>query len=110
MKKRLVIAVDGPAGAGKSSSSRLLAERLGLTDNQAAAIQIPAWIDLLFGDTGEKNKSVSQATAALALAKSSRLACHLQSQLSSQDDMRGFAGMRVLGIAGIRPILPNVSL
>lgn len=29
MKKRLVIAVDGPAGAGKSSSSRLLAERLG---------------------------------------------------------------------------------
>src|SRR5262245_57577815 len=29
MKKRLIIAVDGPAGAGKSSSSRLLAERLG---------------------------------------------------------------------------------
>ncbi len=29
MKKRLVIAVDGPAGAGKSSSSRLLAETLG---------------------------------------------------------------------------------
>jgi serine/threonine protein kinase/tetratricopeptide (TPR) repeat protein len=45
-----------------------LAKRLGLTDNQAAAIQLPVWIDLLFGDTGEKNKSVSQATAALALA------------------------------------------
>ena len=29
MKRRLIIAVDGPAGAGKSSSSRLLAERLG---------------------------------------------------------------------------------
>jgi len=29
MKKGLIIAVDGPAGAGKSSSSRLLAERLG---------------------------------------------------------------------------------
>jgi cytidylate kinase len=29
MKTGLIIAVDGPAGAGKSSSSRLLAERLG---------------------------------------------------------------------------------
>lgn len=29
MKKGLIIAVDGPAGAGKSSSSRMLAERLG---------------------------------------------------------------------------------
>jgi CMP/dCMP kinase len=29
MKRELIIAVDGPAGAGKSSSSRLLAERLG---------------------------------------------------------------------------------
>jgi cytidylate kinase len=28
MKRKLIIAVDGPAGAGKSSSSRLLAERL----------------------------------------------------------------------------------
>ncbi|MBZ5652710.1 MAG: protein kinase [Acidobacteriia bacterium] len=47
-----------------------LAKQLGLTENQAAAIQLPAWIDLLFGDTGDKNKSVSQATAALALADS----------------------------------------
>jgi tetratricopeptide (TPR) repeat protein len=47
-----------------------LAKQLGLTENQAAAIQLPAWIDLLFGDTGNKNKSVSQATAALALADS----------------------------------------
>lgn len=29
MKKKLIIAIDGPAGAGKSSTSRLLAERLG---------------------------------------------------------------------------------
>lgn len=29
MKKDLIIALDGPAGAGKSSASRLLAERLG---------------------------------------------------------------------------------
>ena len=29
MKKKLIIAIDGPAGAGKSSASRLLAERLG---------------------------------------------------------------------------------
>ena len=47
-----------------------LAKRLGLTENQATAVQVPAWIDLLFGDTGDKNKSVSQATAALALADS----------------------------------------
>ena len=47
-----------------------LAKQLSLTENQAAAIQIPAWIDLLFGDTGDKNKSVSQATAAVALANS----------------------------------------
>jgi serine/threonine protein kinase/tetratricopeptide (TPR) repeat protein len=47
-----------------------LAKRLGLTENQASAIQLPAWIDLLFGDTGDKNKSVSQATAALAFADS----------------------------------------
>ena len=47
-----------------------LARRLGLTDNQAAAIQIPAWIDLLFGETSAKSKSVAQATAALALANS----------------------------------------
>jgi serine/threonine protein kinase/Flp pilus assembly protein TadD len=47
-----------------------LAKRLGLTENQAAAIQNPAWIDLLFGETGDKNKSVAQATEALALANS----------------------------------------
>src|ERR1700730_16245847 len=47
-----------------------LAKQLGLTENQAAAIQFPAWIDLLFGDTGDKNKSLSQATAALAFADS----------------------------------------
>jgi eukaryotic-like serine/threonine-protein kinase len=47
-----------------------LAKRVGLTDSQADAIQIPAWVDLLFGDSGDKNKSVSQATAALALENS----------------------------------------
>jgi serine/threonine protein kinase/Flp pilus assembly protein TadD len=47
-----------------------LAKRLGLTENQAAAIQLPAWIDLLVGDTSAKSKSVSQTTAALALANS----------------------------------------
>src|SRR6202011_5693084 len=47
-----------------------LAKRIGLTENQAAAIQLPAWIDLLFGDTGDKNKSVTRANEALALASS----------------------------------------
>jgi hypothetical protein len=35
-----------------------------LTENQAAAIQLPAWIDLLSGDTGDKNKSVTRANEA----------------------------------------------
>jgi eukaryotic-like serine/threonine-protein kinase len=47
-----------------------LAKRLALTENEAAAIQVPAWVDLLYGDMSDKNKSVSQATAALALANS----------------------------------------
>jgi len=47
-----------------------LAKQLGLTESQAAAIQMPAWSDLVFGDTAAKNASVSQATAALALANS----------------------------------------
>jgi Tfp pilus assembly protein PilF len=51
-----------------------LAKQLSFTENQAAAIQTPAWIDLLFGDMGDKNKSVSQATAAMALANTSDVA------------------------------------
>jgi eukaryotic-like serine/threonine-protein kinase len=47
-----------------------LAKQLGLTENQASVIQIPALMDLLFGDTSNKNKSVSQATAALNIANS----------------------------------------
>jgi len=47
-----------------------LAKQIGLTESQAAAIQIPAEFDLLFGDTAAKNASVTQATAALALADS----------------------------------------
>jgi len=52
------------------SQGESLAKHLGLTDIQADAIQLPAWIDLLFGDTGDKNKSVSQATVAMAVANS----------------------------------------
>ena len=50
-----------------------LAKRLGLTENQAAAIQLPAWIDLLFGEMSDKNKSVMQANEALALANTPTL-------------------------------------
>jgi eukaryotic-like serine/threonine-protein kinase len=53
-----------------SARAAELAKQISLTENQASAIQIPAWIDLLFGDTGDKNKSLSQATAALAFANS----------------------------------------
>jgi eukaryotic-like serine/threonine-protein kinase len=45
-----------------------LSKQISLTESQSAAIQIPAGIDLIFGDGGDKNKSVSQATAAVALA------------------------------------------
>jgi serine/threonine protein kinase/Flp pilus assembly protein TadD len=47
-----------------------LAKRLGLTENQATAIQLPALIDLLFGDKGDRDKSVTRANEALALANS----------------------------------------
>jgi tetratricopeptide (TPR) repeat protein len=52
------------------SEEEKLAKRLGLTDSEADAIQLPAWIDLLFGDTGDKNKSVSRTTQALAIDNS----------------------------------------
>ncbi len=45
-----------------------LAKQISLTESQAAAIEIPAWTDLIFGDTGDKKKSLSQANAAVALA------------------------------------------
>jgi CMP/dCMP kinase len=47
MRKGVIIAVDGPAGAGKSSSSRLLAERLGYrhvdTGALYRAVGLAAW-------------------------------------------------------------------
>lgn len=45
MKKHRVIAIDGPAGSGKSSTARLLAKRLGFT----------------YLDTGAMYRSVTQA-------------------------------------------------
>ena len=47
-----------------------LAKQLGLKENQAAAIQIPVWADLVFGDVADKNKSLAQTNAALAFANS----------------------------------------
>jgi serine/threonine protein kinase/tetratricopeptide (TPR) repeat protein len=47
-----------------------MSKRLGLAENQAVTTQLPVWIDLLFGYSGDKNKSISQATAAVALADS----------------------------------------
>src|SRR5215831_2076707 len=38
MRRRLVIAIDGPAGAGKSSAAKLLARRLGYTLLDTGAI------------------------------------------------------------------------
>lgn len=47
MRKDLIIAIDGPAGAGKSSTSRLLAERLGYryvdTGALYRAVGLMAW-------------------------------------------------------------------
>jgi hypothetical protein len=52
----------------------------------------------------------SRNIAALTFTKCFRLAAHLQSQFALQNDVRRLARMCVLGITGIRPILPDVSL
>lgn len=68
MKRRLIIAVDGPAGAGKSSSSRLLAERLGYryidTGALYRAVGLLAW---------EQGVSPEDADGLAALCNSLRL-------------------------------------
>lgn len=57
MKKGLIIALDGPAGAGKSSASRLLAERLGYryvdTGALYRAVGLLAWERQLEPDDAE---------------------------------------------------------
>jgi serine/threonine protein kinase/tetratricopeptide (TPR) repeat protein len=49
------------------AQQQALAKGLGLTDFQAATVQIPAWADALFGD---KNRAASEAAAALAISTS----------------------------------------
>jgi tetratricopeptide (TPR) repeat protein len=80
-----------------------LAKRLGLTENQAAAIQLPAWIDLLFGDTGDKNKSVSQATAALAFADSPDVAI-LSAEIAALADREAQARRLIDDVSRRRPL------
>src|ERR1700730_17170966 len=80
-----------------------LAKRLGLTENQAAAIQLPAWIDLLFGDTGDKNKSVSPATAALAFADSPDVAI-LSAEIAALADREAQARRLIDDVSRRRPL------
>src|SRR5579863_3947082 len=52
----------------------------------------------------------SRNITALALTKCSCLGANLQGELALQNNVCGLGGVGVLGITGIRPILPDVSL
>ena len=51
-QQRLVIAIDGPAGAGKSTVSRALAERLGIPLSYVTALDVATKPGLLDGALG----------------------------------------------------------
>src|SRR5687767_11048511 len=61
----MIVAIDGPAGAGKSSISRLLAERLGFAFLDTGAMYRAVALAALRAGLGERD-----AEAIAALAKS----------------------------------------
>lgn len=66
--KPLVIAIDGPAGAGKSVTARAVANRLGLPAIDSGAMyRAVAWL------AGEKNVPLDSETALLGLLNAARL-------------------------------------
>ena len=85
------------------SEEENMAKRMGLTENQAAAMQQPAWLDLLFGDSGDKGKSVSQATRALAIADTPDVAI-LSAEIAALAGNEGEARRLVDDVSRRRPV------
>jgi hypothetical protein len=85
------------------SEEENMAKRLGLTENQAAAIQLPAWIDLLFGDFSDKSKSMSQASHALAIADSPDVAI-LSAEIAALAGSEGEARRLIDIVSRRRPL------
>lgn len=67
-KKRLVIAIDGPAGSGKSTTARLVARKLGYTYlNTGAMYRALAWKALKKGVTWDDGKGLARLARALPI-------------------------------------------
>jgi CMP/dCMP kinase len=67
-RKRIVIAIDGPAGSGKSTLASLLARRLGYTNIETGAMYRALGLKAM-----ETGTSLDDAGALHALARSSRI-------------------------------------
>lgn len=105
MEKRIIVAIDGPAGAGKSSVARAVAERMGFlhVDSGAMYRAIAFWALENSIDPGDDHKVVPLAESAEILLNGGRV------MLNGRDitaDVRrpevSQAASRVSAIPGVR--------